>query len=68
MMFRVSAGGRLWLVGDGEALGNWDASKASQLRLNALLLYVCCILQANGCGWWVMARRWATGMRPGQPR
>jgi hypothetical protein len=28
----VTAGERLWLVGDGDALGNWDAGKASKIN------------------------------------
>jgi hypothetical protein len=31
----VFAGERLWLVGDGDALGNWDAAKAAKLHLNS---------------------------------
>jgi hypothetical protein len=29
---RLFAGERLWLVGDGESLGNWDAAKAAKMK------------------------------------
>jgi hypothetical protein len=51
----IFSGERLWLVGDGDALGNWDAAKAANLCLNTqqtlllllLLLQTCCVFSGE---------------------
>jgi hypothetical protein len=32
LLFYLSAGERLWLVGDTESLGQWDAAKAAKMK------------------------------------